>query len=262
MPQFEYDHPIAFEGQIATGDARAIKSRNNELLAQEDDWGFGAAVTGTYTLQIVGEEGTFTLTYDATVPPDANTDIIDGLIASAGADLLNIATLTNADPTLEIRFLHPGQVYTLTITSDPDTTTLTQVQAAGGTDIELGVVVKRGSGDDFAIAVAPGDTDADFIGITTINIDTRVSDGIQTSETVFEPGSTLSIFTMGEIWVVTEDAVTQGGQVFVRITATGTERFGAMRSDADGGDAIVMTNATWATSTTAAGLARVWISRP
>lgn len=47
----------------------------------------------------------------------------------------------------------------------------------------------------------------------------------------------------GRVGVDTEDQVTDGAQAFVRIVATGAEQIGAWRSDADGGDAVVVPGA-------------------
>lgn len=57
MPQFDYEMPVAVNGQIATGDPRSIASYTNELLAQESEVAIGGTTDGTYTVQIDGEEG-------------------------------------------------------------------------------------------------------------------------------------------------------------------------------------------------------------
>ena len=78
-------------------------------------------------------------------------------------------------------------------------------------------------------------------------------------QTSFVPEQgTVAIKTTGRIWVVVEDAVTQGGDVFFRHTQTaGTDLLGAIRSDVDGGNANQIAKARFLTSAGAGELAVV-----
>ena len=70
--------------------------------------------------------------------------------------------------------------------------------------------------------------------------------------------SAVPVMEEGTLWVSVEDAVDVEGPVFIR-TAAGT--LGSARSDADGGDATVLPGAKFASSTTAAGLAKVTFNK-
>lgn len=58
----------------------------------------------------------------------------------------------------------------------------------------------------------------------------------------------------GRIWVISEDAVaTVGLPAFVRFSATGGEKLGAFRTDADTADAVALPGATFRSTTAGAG---------
>ena len=265
MPQFSYAEAIARNGQIAEGGPRRIDSYLNALVAQESDIDFATTgPDGTYTVRITGEEGVFEGSFVAS--GNTVSQIIDGLIADFGDELLNVATLTNNDPALEFRAIHPDRVYTIEFPSNPSTEmSLSVVQAAGGTRIPLGTVVIQGANDDEAQVPGAGTTSANALGILVNNTDSEVNSGDPTVEDGFPPGSTLSVMRGGAIWVNTEDAVSANGNVFFRIqnaAAGTTEGIGKVRSDVDGGDAVQLLGAKFKTSTTAAGLAKVLIQNP
>lgn len=68
----------------------------------------------------------------------------------------------------------------------------------------------------------------------------------------------IPVLRRGYIWVAVEGAVTEEAAVFIRTTASGgNTTIGAARGDADAGNATVLPNAKFVTSTAAAGLAIV-----
>jgi len=70
--------------------------------------------------------------------------------------------------------------------------------------------------------------------------------------------ATVQIMRRGRIWVLTEDAVAAGGDVYVRHGAGGGgSDLGRCRSDADTATATKLPGATFRTSTAAAGMAIV-----
>lgn len=73
-----------------------------------------------------------------------------------------------------------------------------------------------------------------------------------------------SIMRRGRIWVRVEEAVTaHTSDVYVRHTAGGGgSEIGAFRTDADTASAQQVTNATWLTSTSGAGIAMLEINLP
>ena len=75
------------------------------------------------------------------------------------------------------------------------------------------------------------------------------------------PGSMVGYLQMGEVWVSVEDAVSAGNNPFVRIDDAASGAIGGFRSDADGGDAIQWTSATFVSSTSGAGFAKLSIRK-
>ena len=112
-------------------------------------------------------------------------------------------------------------------------------------------------GTDLGILTHPGGTiTADTTGLAN-------DFGEGSDAATFAPNSTLSVLRRGEAWVLTEDAVTKGADAFVRIAnAVGADPLGLFRIDVDGGDAIAMTGARFASTTTGRGLVKVRINRP
>lgn len=261
MPQYNYgEQPRYLLGQIQDYSPCAVDSFKNPLLVQIDEWAFAGFAAGVYTWTIVGEEGTFTVS----VTNPAN---LAAVIAAFDAedDLLNILTASDNGGDLRLTFKHEGYTYTTSATSTGSALTKTAVQAAAGVNIPLGVVVVRGGADDTAVVPGAAAADDDFLGIVIRNEESEYNPGNYGGvggDDVISAGGVLSVLRQGRAVVEVEDAVTAGGDVFVRTTATGSEQAGAIRSDADGGDAIAMTGARFHTSAGAGGLAVVTINRP
>lgn len=263
MPQFDYVEPIAVNGQIAESGPRVIDSYLNALVAQESDVDFAASTAGDHTIRIEGEEGVF----EATAPGGGTTTaLIDALITAFGDELLNIATLTNNDPTLEIRCIHPDRVYNISFPDNPGggpDMSHSLVQAAGGVRIELASVVVQGANDDEAQLPGAGTVAADALGVTARNVDTEVNTGDPTVETACPPGSMLSVAKQGTYWFEVEDTVAAHGNVFFRIqNPAAGQHLGGLRADAAGGDAVQLLGAKFKTSTTGTGLAKVQLNMP
>ncbi len=92
-------------------------------------------------------------------------------------------------------------------------------------------------------------TDGHVLGIALIDS--------QSSTLPYAVDDTVRIAHGGEIWVDAEDAVAAGDPVFVRFADAGVTGLGSARSDADTADAVACPNAIWASTTAAAGLAKV-----
>jgi hypothetical protein len=267
MPQFNYTHQALTLGQIATTETWDIDSYVNELLAQEDEVTVGGnAIAGTYTIQFDGPDAEALQVSVVAAGAETPAQMVAAFLVAiqADSDFTNLLVGTDAAPELELDFLHPGQVYVISFPSDPNgILSNTLIQAAGGINLHLGVGVVPGSSAEFAVAPGAGSVDADFLGITVKGtVEIQVNDGLSTSESVFAPGNSVSVMEEGTTVVLTEDAVAFNGPVFMRIVATGTEIFGAFRSDADGGDAIAIAGAKFRSATTAAGLAQIKVNRP
>lgn len=264
MPQFQFVQPVALLGSVATGAHVEIDPYTNELLAQIDTITCTAPAAGVYTIQIVGEEGTFQVSVTMGGAETAAQFVAAWVVAfDADPDLLNIVNAVDADPDLVLNFIHTGQVWVTTLAADPGPDmTLVATQAAGGTDIGLGLVVVGGTDQTLAIAPTAGSVALDFLGVTERSLMSLVNTGISTDVDHFEPGDKMSVLREGDIWVFAEDAVTFNDPVFVRTTATGVEQFGAVRSDADGGDALTWPRAVFRDTSTASGLVRIRLNLP
>lgn len=147
----------------------------------------------------------------------------------------------------------------------PDTgnTTLT---TAGYCSIPISVAFAAdsmsGAGATFTVGYAALDasvTIADFLGVAVLDSATVESSPLSaapTTETaIYADNATVPVLDSGKIWVKTEDACTERGAVYVRIAPSGANtQIGAFRSDADGGNAVLVTNARWDRDSGANGL--------
>lgn len=268
MPQFDYTHRALMLGQIATTETWDVDSYVNELLAQESEVLVGgAAIAGTYTIQIDGPDANSITVDFVAAGGEAAAAVVAGFVAAiqADPDFTNLLVATDASPVLGLAFIHPGKVYTISFPSDPNGILSASItQAAGGVDIALGVGVVPGSGEGFVAAPDVTATDADFLGITIAGtVDVMVNDGLSTSGDVFRPGCSVSVMEEGVCVVEVEGAVAFNGPVFMRINAPGPgQKLGGFRADADGGNAIQITGAKFRSSTTGVGLAQVKVNRP
>lgn len=139
------------------------------------------------------------------------------------------------------------------------------VSAIASTAISFGHAVARiasTSVDDrppvVRLTQAAGDLAGIFVGITCNDVT------LEQTGTGYIIKSVMRVMREGRIWVLAEDAVTYGGAVFARITAgvAPLDQLGALRSDADGGNATQIPGATWVSTTTGAGQLAVVELRP
>ncbi len=264
MPQFVHNQAQWVNGQITRTSPCSKDSYVNELMSQITTITVGGTTNGLYSIQVVGEEGTFTASFTAST--STADDIAAGLQTNWNDQpelTSNIAVATVATNVVTLPFLHAGFVYIVTAPDQPSALTVANTQTAGGTSIELGVGVVQGSSDEFVVAPETGKVDADFIGITVRNVETNVNRGSAIIDDVFLPSDSVTVLREGVCAVVTEDAVAANAAVFVRVTATGTEKFGAFRSDVASGDAVQLLGAKFRTSTSGpGGIAEVTINRP
>lgn len=270
MPQINYgEQPVAVVGQVATYEDAVIDSLTNELLAQVTTITVGGtAADGTYSFTATGPDGEQFSASFVRGAGETNAQIATALFADATGDdeWLNAATFVDGGSgVLTLTFIHPGRAYTFT-TSAPTGASITpaNTQEAGGVDIQMGVAVAEGSADDLAAVLSGSTVDDDLAGIVVRGMDGLVNDlGEGGAPATFAPNATLSVLRRGEAWVTVEDAVAKGADAFVRIqNPAAGDPVGLFRSDADGGDAIEMTGARYASSTTGRGLAKVRINRP
>jgi hypothetical protein len=107
--------------------------------------------------------------------------------------------------------------------------------------------------------------DSDFLGIPYFDSGLMQTSQITTVGTganafsAFVNLMPVGVLRKGFIWVLTENAVSQGGNVFVRVTADGTHQIGQFSGSAGGGVAT-WSRGRWLMTTTSGGLAQmeVW----
>jgi hypothetical protein len=101
--------------------------------------------------------------------------------------------------------------------------------------------------------------------IATQDIENQVANtlGVANANVPAYPiGFALPILRDGDIWVWAEEAVVLTDQVFVRHTASGNNKPGNFRQDADTANAALLNGAKFVTETTGAGLVVVRLNLP
>ena len=129
-------------------------------------------------------------------------------------------------------------------------------QAEG--NLPFGIAVTYGTAEKEVAAPSSG-SDV-IIGVVVRNMDKNTSHLSGTNQV--EDGALHPVICEGMVYVEVEDAVTAGGQVFVRHTAAGAEVLGAFRSDADTSDAAALAGARYITSADAGELAVLQLNLP
>lgn len=120
----------------------------------------------------------------------------------------------------------------------------------------LSIPAQTGAGGTATVGISPltSVTAADFLGVAIrAPIKESVTSGgifgypgitSQTVECNYVDGEPVSILRKGDIWVVTEEALSEGDDVYVRITSgAGGSTLGAFRNDADTASAVLVTGA-------------------
>lgn len=271
MPQHSYERKSAINGRACSGfGPERIESYTNALLAQESDIVVAGFDAGTYIVRLSHADGRV-----IDISSGATGVSIAAVVAAleAGADalesdvedsLVNVAVVTDASPNLEIRFIHPGEAWSISFPSNPNgNMSHTLVQAAGGTSIKLGKFVVRVPSDPASCkAPAGASADADFLGVTVSNTEALVID-YTTGEPVFEPADTCSVMSQGQCEATVEDAVSFGNPVYARIVVNADgQSLGSPRSDADGGDAVLVTGVKFGSDAGADEVAKIKVNRP
>jgi hypothetical protein len=127
------------------------------------------------------------------------------------------------------------------------------VNMSGG--IPFGVFVARDSDNKAKLPAAAGAVTTTGIGISFCDL-TKEYDS-----TGYATGDEIPVVRKGYVLCQVEDAVTEEGAVFARITASGgNTQLGKLRSDADSGNATAVPNARFRSTASAGGLAvvEVW----
>lgn len=135
---------------------------------------------------------------------------------------------------------------------------------AGSADAAMpaGVLVCQGAKDrSVKLPAASGDLAQNKIRGIAIYLALREPYLTDTNE--YHQYDTVNYVTRGDVYGIVEGAVSAGGQVFARITASGgNTQLGAFRADADTGNAVAVPNASFKSTTTGAGVARIGLLTP
>lgn len=126
-------------------------------------------------------------------------------------------------------------------------------------ELFFGRAVIRGSAD--GEVEHPSGTAGTFMGVVRRDEDIDPAD-LTTGD--LPAGHDAQIVTRGVMWVIAEDAVTEGAAVYYRHNAPGAlpEALGRFRSDVDAGDATLIPGARWASSATAGNPAKLELNIP
>jgi hypothetical protein len=126
-----------------------------------------------------------------------------------------------------------------------------------------GVIVSQGSADDGAVVPASAGAVAAATGVVAYNpLQPAPSDDATTND--FPANSVAEVVRDGAIWVVCEDSIAAGAQVYCRHTANGAGKLqlGAVRSDEDTAHAALLPNCRAITTSTGAGVIKLRVNLP
>lgn len=261
--QFNYEMPIAQLGQIANCDPEGICSLTAPFLAQISTVTIVDNDAGAYSVTIVGPEGTNVI--PLTVVAQTIAQIADQLAAAGSTleGLLNVSAVTSDGVSaVTLAFTHVNTDYEVTLTSPSADMTVALTQASGGVSFPLGIGVVD-SGSETARKPQSGDLAGDIVGVTVRSPYNLLPFGFSMDQIAASvgPGCKLSAMRQGSCWVRPETSVASGDPLFCRVVAAGAEVFGALRNDADGGDAVAL-RGRFRSAASAGGLARIEINQP
>lgn len=109
------------------------------------------------------------------------------------------------------------------------------------------IPAQSGTGGAFTVGVGAklGPLDIAAAGVVALE-NTR-------SAAAYASGEMAPIVRKGRVKVTAEEAVTEGGPVFVRLVTSGDEVYGSFRMSADANDCALLLSAKWAQTTTGSG---------
>lgn len=209
----------------------------------------GVAADGDYAYKITDEDGNAQTVTFTRAGGETNAQIATALAGKHnGASWVNDAFTASVDTaTITLTGLHPGKTYTVTEVTKPGgaTITISTTQAAGGSPIAPGAFVARKTAANPATGASDevrnlktGDTLAAVWGLAEQVAIPREIDEDGDLDRDVRPGEAVAPATSGHYWVTSETALAAGATPYVRVVATGNERAGLLRNDADGGDAV------------------------
>ena len=222
-------------------------------------------------------------TVRAPVAADSATDV-DAIIATGGSTA-GVQSLSGAslDGAVGDDLMRLGRNLTFTFSShaDWDATTVTVTgKGAGGeyltetfavpnggnatvtgnaifTQVDsVSIPAQSGTGGTFTMGVGAklGPIDRAAAGVVALE-NTR-------SAAAYAAAEMAPIVRQGRVRVTTEEAVTEGGDVYVRLVVSGDEVYGSFRATPDSTDCARLLSAKWGNTTSASGTALLDINLP
>lgn len=255
-PQLNYTPPTqGLPGQLAGTPPGNVDSALYPRQAQVSTITVSDFDNGTYTIRITSPDGSFVDVSFVAVGLTV-AQITAGLRAAVNAELAlsGIVSAVDTATTVVLTFVEFAALYGVSfpsnpgpgnmvaaLTVDPNRATLPigigAVSLSGGT-------VRQPTAGDLAAAIDG------FVIRNDAEINPR--GGLIDNAEGYAAGSAVPMAKDGDYWCDVEGAVTYNGAVFCRVVATGAEVAGALRADADGGDAVAI-NAIFRRATTGAG---------
>lgn len=152
-------------------------------------------------------------------------------------DLFTLSVDSSSDVDATFTAKHGGRSYTFAATGGTGANTITTSQAAGGSDLALGIMVALASTPGQMRALASTDTADNVAGLLFRTDANHYQDYVETlsSVPVARRAGTYEVMEEGRCWVTSEDAVTLGDPVYVRKAQTSSAGvLGAFRSSPAG----------------------------
>lgn len=217
-------------------------------VLQKSTFTLSVYAAGTYSFKI---DGTL-VTYTTTGGDDADTTTAGLLVDFQGKKAAQRSAKANvlaaSSEVLRLQGRSPDDSYAITNVTVPGGATWTFADATtqrGRLGLGLGVAFVDDDPESLR-ELASGDIGTTLVGVTVEGYEVAPNSGDPAEEDGYDPGSPVTYVHHGHVPVPVETDITSlNDPVYVRIVATGDEEAGAWRNDADGGDAVLVSNARW-----------------
>lgn len=192
-----------------------------------------------------GQSYTVTATGSATEATlDANMEA--AIAAHADISVLFTTTVTSvSDVVATFTARHTNRSYTFTATGGTGANTVAVTQAAGGSGLNFGRFVARGTNDGEIQAVTASTALANLVGAlvrTDANSSRGPANDTLAAADLADRGKDHEVLTRGRMLVQVEEAVTPASEVWLRVaTTSGAGRVGGLRASAVGATGEILT---------------------
>jgi len=207
-------------------DGQCLRPTKTTAVAQVD-WATPTAVNSlTYTLGVqLNDVDTYLADYVADGTAIVQ-EIVEGIVAHLNA-VLPASTVLAAEDNTKV-----------TLTAEVAGTPFTTVVGTSTTAVWAIVHTTPNTTPGFTRPLAGFAVRSDHIGAAV-----NYSGGDGTGASEYDAGTDVAVMEAGALAVETDDTVSRFDPVYVRITATGTEKVGSVRNDSDSGDCILLSGA-------------------